>query len=395
MKPWLKWTLGVLIVGAYVACSPKQFSSGGCDSSSSGCVVTQNGIDYSESTTVEGGKVDVLIVDDNSASMSTEQNQLGTRFNGFIQNLENKKVDYRVAVTTTDISGAGNEARAINSNGALQNGNLIAFPGGNNFLTKSFGTLSQKDSAFKGVVKRPETLACEAFITAWITAGKSRTTQEYSDAYHANCPSGDERGIYAARMVIENNPAGFLRSDADLAVIILSDEDERSANYRAPGAGETFTYDSLFALTDFDKSQSFVDRMGVLYPTKTFGVHPIIVQSGDSGCLATQNGQTMGVVGGSYGVEYEWLRYRSNGTQGSICGPDYTAVLQNIFDNVQGKIVDKVTLHCASPQNLQVTLTNNSDPTITWSVVGNELRFNKKLPVGTTVTRTYHCTGVN
>lgn len=400
MRPWLKWTLGALIVGGYVACSPKQFSSGGCESSSSGCVVAPNGgADYNESTTVEGGKVDILVVDDNSASMSTEQSQLGTRFNGFIQNLENKHIDYRIAVTTTDISAAGNEARSINGNGALQDGHLIQFPGGSKYLTNGSGTLAQKDAAFKSVVQRTETKNCETFITNWLTAGKSTTTTAYRDGYYQNCPSGDERGIFAARLVMENNPDGFLRSDADLAIIVLSDEDERSANYRAPmpqsNPVEKQSYDPSFALTDYDLSQKFVDMMSARFPSKTYGVHPIIVQHDDTACLAIQNSQTMNAVSGSYGIEYEWLRYRTNGTQGSICASDYTAILQNIFDNVQGKIVDKVTLNCSNPVNLQVTLTNNSDPTITWNVIGNELRFNKKLPVGTTIQRIYHCDGVN
>lgn len=394
MKPWLRWTLGTLIVGGYVACSPKQFSRGGCEDSNSGCIATASGLDYEDVITVDGGKVDVLVVDDNSASMSYEQSQLANRFSGFIQNLDNQSIDYRIAVTTTDISGPGNESRAINGNGALQDGRLIAFPGGSKFLTRNGGGLPQKDSDFKSTVRRPETLACEQFIVNWVNAGKSRTTNEYRDAYHANCPSGDERGIFAARMVIENNPDGFLRPDADLAVIILADEDERSANYRGQNAGETHSYDASFALQDYDKSQGFVDAMAAKYPTKTFGVHPIIVQSGDNACLSTQNGQTLGLVSGSYGTEYEWLRYRSNGTQGSICASDYTAILQNIFDNVQGKIVDKVALKCAMPTN--VTVDRISGPSLpAWTVVGSELRFNQKLTKGTTIRVRHSCPGVN
>jgi hypothetical protein len=311
--------------------------------------------------------------------MSYEQARMATAFTNFIQNLDSKKVDYRIAVTTTDIASATNAARAVNGNGALQDGNLIGFSGGVSFLTRSSGSVAQIDTAFKNVIRRPETLACEQFIVDWIGAGQSMETTAYTDAYYAACPSGDERGIYAANLVIQNNPASFIRPEASLAVIFLADEDVRSQlyYYNQPG----------FALVDQDKATSFVSLMQSKYPNKAYRAHSIITK--DANCLATQNSQTGGVVSGSYGLEYAALTNQTSGILGDICAASYATQLQNIFNNIQGQILDKVALYCSTPSDLTVTLI--PDPGIGHSVVDREVRFNTKLPVGTTVQVSYSC----
>lgn len=394
MNSLAKRIAGISLLGAFVACSPKQFStepsSSGCQSSGQSCV-TQNGKDYFDvTTTVAGGKVDILIVDDNSASMSYEQANLGTRFSNFIQNLESKQIDYRIGVVTTDISSAANPARAVNQNGALQDGKLIAFADGSKFLTPNSGNLSQKETAFKGVIQRPETLACEQYIISNVTQCRANgisdyaciSSASYTAGYNQVCPSGDERGIYAARLAVENNPDGFMRTDADLAVIVLSDEDVRGQLYTSGGA---------YSMEDKDKSLSFVNYMASSFPSKKYAAHAIVVPSNDSACLSSQSSQTLGVVGGSSGVEYEWLRYRTGGTQGSICASDYTSILQNIFNNVSTNLVDRVSLACSSPSDLTVAIGNNSDTSISWVVQTNVVVFNKKLSAGTKVRVTYSC----
>lgn len=422
MKPWLKWTLGLIIVGGYVACSPKEFSTD-CPS---GCTNGGTARIFNYVETVDFGKVDVLIVNDNSASMSFEQNELANRFNGFIQNLENKGVNYRIGVVTTDISSSNNPPRAANGNGALQDGNLIAFSNGNKFLTKADGSISQKDTLFKTIIKRPETLACENFINSQLAScGGSQSCMDtrradpaYGVGYTAACPSGDERGILAANLVVQNNPDSFLRPEADLAVIVLADEDERSANYRSPVAGSTsarsekHNYDPSFALAEQDKASAFKALMQSKYPSKKYAVHPIIVRSNDQGCLEQQNAQTLGVVNGSYGKEYEWLNYHCSaadvatyptkclaadsgshitGVVGSVCASDYSAILQNIFNNVTVNAVSKITLHCANPDGL----TLSPPPPGGWTLVGNEVRFATNLAPGTAVNVSYTCPAVN
>lgn len=381
MGSWVRWIIMAGILGGYVACSPKQFSKDpnyrACQEFNQACV-SENGLDHFDySETILGGKIDILVVDDNSASMSYEQTQLATRFGGFIQNLDSKYIQYRIGVVTTDISSSENEPRAINGDGALQDGRLIAFSGvsgSTSYLTpQSANSLSQKETAFSNVIRRPETAACEAFILGW--SGSRFGNPAYDAAYKANCPSGDERGILAAGLALQRNQDGFIRPEADLAVIILSDE-----NVRSNQTGQ---------FSEGDTANGFKSFMQNQYPSKTYAVHSIVTL--DASCLAQQNSQTGGLVSGSYGWEYYNLSTTTGGVYGSICASTYGPILSSIFNNLQSKMVDKLPLACSAPLDLTVTLTNNSDPTITWTQVGPMVQFSKKLPVGTTVRVKYSC----
>jgi len=360
--------------------------------------VVQNGkaVYPAQDYTVDGGKVDVLIVDDNSASMSFEQNRMSARFNQFIQNLENKGVNYRIAFTTTDISSSQNAARAINGNGALQDGKLIALSSGKKFLSKEDGDLAAKTAIFKTAIERKETLSCETFINNWMSSGKTASDASYSTEYYNNCPSGDERGIYAANLVTKNNPDGFLRDDADFHIIFLSDEDERS---------QLYLYGGQYSLEDMDKGKTLASTIRTTFPSKTFGIHPII--TADAYCLPIQNQQMAGIVSGTYGTEYNNARkealsiVNSERSQkglaavkmvlGDICLNDYAGQLTEIFDNVVGPIVDSFAIKCSNPEGLNITV-STSDSSISHELVGNVIKFNKKLPVGTRVSvSSYSC----
>lgn len=387
-----------LLVSIYIGCSPVNFAKdeeyGKCQDSGKNCV-SVNGVDYFDETfQVAGGLVDILIVNDNSASMSYEQTQLSTRLAGFIQKLEEQSTDYRIAVTTTDISSASNPPRAINKNGALQDGRLIVFPNGAYFLTSNSGTLAQKNEWFKAVIERKETLDCETFIKN--NYGKAG----YDSNYPTYCPSGDERGIYAANLVIQNNPNSFLRKEAHLAIIVLADEDERSQlywyNQQSPGSYPGYDLESL------DQPQTLLDNV-----RKTFGggkllrIHSIIttatnytVSGTTKTCKDIQSGQLlvngMGVVSGSYGHVYKQASDMTQGVIADICTSDYTEKLGQISTNILDQIKGR-TLACPSPSDLVV---NVSQTGVTYAVTGRDLKFSTQLSPGTTVKLKYSCTSL-
>lgn len=392
MGLFIRWIIALGMLSAYVACSPKEFSKdpsvNPCQNFNQSCVTNQGRDYFDYNETIYGGKVDILVVDDNSASMSTEQNQLAARFSGFIQDLENRYIQYRIGIITTDVSSDSNPARPINGNGALQDGRLVTI-GGAKYLTNASGTISQKDAAFKAALKRDETLQCENYIRN----AAVRTGAAYEQGYLENCPSGDERGIYAANLALDNSD--FIRPEANLAVIVLSDEDVRSGAYCAAwdSSNNCTSTVAQYALAAEDKHTAFVSKMQSKFPNKAYAVHSII--TGTNSCLNQQNSQMMQgstpIVRGSIGVEYSKLTYATGGVIGDICASNYTGQLSSIFSNVVGSLVDKVGLACVSPQDLTVTLTNNSDPSITWTLVGQEVRFSTKLPVGTSVNVRYSC----
>lgn len=414
MERPIMWILLFGMLGSYVACSPKKFardpSYNACQNSGQNCI-TQNGRDYfSVSETVGGGKIDVLVVTDNSASMSREQAALANRFSGFISNLENKKMSYRIGVVTTDISSAVNRPRTINRDGDLQDGRLIPLPNGDDYLTNESGSLSEKDRAFKATVQRPETLSCETFILNQLSQCRSQglskeACQErssYISAYDNHCPSGDERGIFAARLVLEKNPSRFIRKDADLAIIVLSDEDVRGGLYRGPyrEKGETHMQSGEYSLTDKDSASSFLSFMVKQYPNKPYNVHAITVPyHTDPTCTSKQASQTGGMVGASIGYQYEVLaaaiqgQKKVAGVRSSICESSYSAALQSIFDQVQSEVIDRVALACANPPDVNVSVTgpNGGSMTMAWTLVADEIRFSQKIPVGASIKVTYSC----
>jgi hypothetical protein len=375
MRLGLLMALSALVQG----CSAVKFTTQADCGASSNCISEAGSRVYEDTLTATGGKVDLLIVNDNSASMSFEQRRLAQRFSRFVDQFDQRAIDYRIAVTTTDISSAQNRPRLVNQNGGLQDGQLLTFSNGQKFLTPASGSASQKEQLFNSIINRPETLACESFILGW---SGSRDTLLYAQGYFDACPSSDERGIYAANLVVAKNSDSLIRSDADLAIIFLADEDVRSQMYwhNIPG----------FELADYDKANFLVSQIRSKFPSKTFGLHAIIVK--DQNCLNQQNSQLGGLVSGSYGREYFEGTQLSAGVAGDICAEDYTQQLISIFNNIQGKIIDKIPLLCSGPQlTLELLTFTPNDPSLSGTVQGTQIVFNKKLPIGTAVKYRYRC----
>jgi hypothetical protein len=122
--------------------------------------------------------VDVVLVMDNSASMTPVQTAFAERFDAFFGAADRHGTDWRLGATTTDMSDLGLRGRL------LPPGVFVAGPGA---------------------------------AAAWATV----TTP-------GNDGSGTEEGLEAAAAAVSDrvNP-GFLRPDAHLAVLIVSDEDDQ------------------------------------------------------------------------------------------------------------------------------------------------------------------------
>jgi hypothetical protein len=417
MRTKYKFGLGAVVVGYLVACSPVKFDSKSepstsCQGFSQACV-SGGGLDnFDYQTSVGGGKVDILFVDDNSASMSFEQNQIATRFTNFIAALDASNVDYRIGIITTDVSTSQasapftNGSRTINQNGALQDGRLIQFGNGQYYITQS---TSNRVTLFANAIKRQETLTCETYLQSNSSVGQTSTD------YLSNCPSPDERGIYAINLFLRSNPSGFIRStDArHLAIVVLSDEDMRSSVY--PDA-------TSFALTSDDLPSSVISTARSLYGNTTLSVHSLIVKpgalngvtaeqasqaldsaivsgfnssnrpsamfaTGDSACLAAQNSQING-VSGSYGYMYALLTRLTGGIEGSVCATDYASQLTSIASNI-GQQLNQLQLACTNPQSLSITFITGTP--VGYTISGTTLSFSSPLNTGVTIRVQYSC----
>jgi hypothetical protein len=143
--------------------------------------------DRSETFTQEKSSeaaVDILWVIDDSGSMADEQDALGKNFQSFIDQFLQQNVDFKMAITTTDGTSTRN-GRMVGDSGMLTRasaqGNRTAFT--NNFMK-------------------------------WVKVGTAG--------------SGIEQGLKTSTSFFDRYGASFLRSDAYLVVVYLSDEEDQS-----------------------------------------------------------------------------------------------------------------------------------------------------------------------
>lgn len=369
MKRLKHYTLFAFCFSVYIGCAKVQFSDVPAEGGG-GPGVQTGGV---QTGTKDGGKkaVDILFVVDNSASMSTEQASMASRFTNFIGTLNAAGLDYRIGIITTDVSDNANPPRAINQNGALQDGKLIAFTNGSSYLTPSTANINAQ---FNSAIQRQETATCEAFLAS--------STPNTPANYLANCPSGDERGIYAANLFLMNYSSSMVRPEAHLAVIFLSDEDERSRLYVS---------NATYALENLDKPATLIQNLQALGSGKSYAAHSIIVKPGDSACKAAQDAQTNN-VSGSYGDQYASVTATTGGILGDVCAADYTSQLNNIGYSITAS-VNEIELGCPNPEVISVDF-NPVPGAPTWSLQGSKIVFSSTLPVNMVVNYSWKCNAV-
>lgn len=130
---------------------------------------------------VYNNKVDIVLMVDNSSSMDTYQNKLAQQAPGMISALNQFGMDYQIAVVTTDMRAGGNGGRFVGTPAVL------------NRATSNLSNL----------------------LVSRIKQGTSG--------------SDLERGLDSLEMALTANTS-FLRSDALLAIIALSNEDDHSSS---------------------------------------------------------------------------------------------------------------------------------------------------------------------
>lgn len=392
MERQLKAGIAILMISYFGACAPVKFDTAP-ENKSDNVVIRCEGsacfYDVTEEKTVGAGLVDILIVNDNSGSMSFEQAKMATAFSGFLTSIDS--LDYRIAMTTTDVADTRQRIGSVtnlgynppgpyNGYGALQDGRLIEFGSGLKYLERS---TPNKQTLFDGAVKRPETIQCE-------TSGFTQ------------CPSGDERGIVAMGMTIQNYLSQFARPTAHLAVIVLSDEDERGVSKYNPcnysNSGDRSNCEAIKVNYPFeaaDEPQAVVDSFRSLYPNKTMSVHSIVVKPGDIACRTAQTGQVPAPtpVLGQEGYAYAKLTTMTGGILGNICESNYTSQLQNIGYTI-GEQVTSLPFRCRPVDDkFQVLYNGVAAATNTYSADFNTMVLSIKtaLNPATKVTLKYSC----
>jgi len=180
-----------------------------------------------EVTQPPSGKVDILVVVDNSGSMTEEQGALALNFPGLIQELmspssteHNPVLDLNVGVVSTDMGSAGYELSTCN------NGRL-GYAGGDDGCLRNSSSVAGCDDMYPSFLHRgPDNAPTYALDQM------GRDFACVATLGTGGC--GFEQQMEAARRALVEQTgagacnAGFLRNDSILAVLWVTDEEDCS-----------------------------------------------------------------------------------------------------------------------------------------------------------------------
>ncbi len=252
---------------------------------------------YKQKSEYAPRKIDILWVIDNSGSMASSQANVANSFRSFISRFLDLKFDFHMAVTTTE---------AYKST----------------FLSQpSWSTY--KDGYDAG--------------TTHVHSGVyviDRDTPDIDNVFLKNIiqgvnGSGDERAFSSFKDALSNTSTinqGFRRSDAFLAVIIVSDEDDFSWNSSA-WLHDVYDNNKLYT------TQSYVNFLDTYTGyeaggTRNYSVSAISIW--DTPCLDLLNATNSGR---KIGVRYKEIVEATNGVKASLCD-NFGTSLELISDSI-------------------------------------------------------------
>jgi hypothetical protein len=288
-------------------------------------------------------KVDILWVVDSSGSMAPKQARLSSQLTNFIDELvkADPPIDFRIAVTTTDTDDPARRGKLLDWTLGSTGGKYIA-------CTPNAAGTATTCSAGDGTTAA----AVQAFQQLVGKVGDKG--------------SPVERGLLNVYLVLENpenrdsqGAPGFIRPDAALYVVVLSDEDDSSCNPMAqqlpctadpgckcagdgalasPGTYGSTTYFANYIETF--KGYGNSDRVALAAIVALDAQNPVPSQFGDpqphTGCCFRTNSGAACPQGGSndgtmeiayYGGRYIGVAAQTGGVAVNICDPNFSGAL--------------------------------------------------------------------
>lgn len=242
-----------------------------------------------------GGYADILFVVDNSGSMYEEQANLAQSFDTFINWIAGEKVDFRIAITTTDMDATGEQGLFVGTPPILKN-------------------------------DTPDLI--DTFKTNVMVGANG---------------SGYEKGWAAAQASLTeplslNENAGFLRENAKLYVIFVSDENDQSEGMVAD------YMDTLTALKGGEAERVY---------------YTAVVGDATTGCSSV-NGNA------DAGTRYLEAVDATGGLFGSICQDDFGTTLQQLAFEVSKASGEYHLTKVPIPETIEVVVEGTMQPADHW-----------------------------
>lgn len=247
---------------------------------------------------------DILFVVDDSGSMGNDQTKLANSFSTFINWLIGHAISFQVGVTTTDMSSGGAAGALVGSPRILKNTtpNLVA---------------------------------------------------EFEDNVHVGTSgSASEKGLDAAVAAltypnISGDNAGFLREDAKLFVVFVSDEEDQSA--------ESVAY--------------YVDLLTTVKDGEADDLYIAAISGGASGC------DDDGTAPAS--PRYHEAAMLTGGLSGSICESDFGVTLENLAFDITAPTDEFFLEYVPALDSLKVKVDGDVQPSDRWTYqpAPNSIRF--------------------
>ncbi len=259
---------------------------------------------------VANNKVDVLWVIDNSGSMYTKQEKLGAGFSSFVQVFTSKSFDFRMAVTSSDTRATP----------AGQAGEFQSLPYPYQHPTDASRSNPANYVGANGpsikVITNSTTNLADHFIS----------NVRVGDTGDANAKILDAITLALNSTNLAGANTGFLRSDAHLAVIMVSDADDGDINF---GLGSTASITDVQNTLQTLKPDKF-DVITRKYK-KNFTVSAVVVNNpADTNC----------VVPFEEGVEFKQLANATNGSIANICDNNFSTGLNQISQRIAEAITE-------------------------------------------------------
>jgi hypothetical protein len=251
-------------------------------------------------------KTDVLLVVDNSGSMGEEQKLLGDNAQRFLDTAAQLNSDFHVAVVTTDMND-----------------------------TNQSGRFQTRGGAPKVVVNGP---TASANLKA--TVGGLGTNGSASE-------QGLAAMVAALSVPLVKDPQtndGFLRTDAKLAVVVVSDEEDQSAN-------------------NADFYVDFLKNIKGQYNGALVSLSAIVGDAG-GGC-SSGNGQA------EPGTRYIDVANRTGGKVRSICASDWGQIAADLGLDAFASRAGFPLSRLANPSTISVTVNGQPAPAGHWSYDAN------------------------